>query len=307
MRKLRESIMSKTAWVFPGQGSQKQGMAGDMASHPLTQSLFEEADAMLGWSVAERCAGPQEELDKTRNTQPCLYVVSAAAALHYRALGHAPDAVCGHSLGELTALWCAGVFDFATGLLLVQKRSYLMEEQTQKAPGSMAAVLGFDREALYKLVQEIDGVVVANDNSSGQVVISGTRSAVAQVQSQLKAKRFIPLAVSGAFHSPLMTPAAQAFREILESTSFQTAQVPVLSNTEPIATTDPTVLKERLGLQIDGPVRWRETVIQLAALSVERTVEIGPGNVLTGLIKKTDIPDRSGLVFETENFFPVTF
>ena len=297
--------MTKTAWIFPGQGSQKQGMAGDMASHPLTQSLFEEADALLGWSVAERCAGPQEELDKTLNTQPCLYVVSAAATLHYRALGQVPDVVCGHSLGEYTALWSAGVFDFVTGLNLVQKRAWLMDEQTQKAPGRMVAVLGFERTELDRLIQEIDGVVVANDNSSGQVVISGTKEAVSAIQSQLKAKRFIPLPVSGAFHSPLMTPAAQAFREILEAIPFQTAQVPVLSNTEPIATEDPTVLKERLARQIDGPVRWRETVIQLAALSVERTVEIGPGSVLTGLIKKTDIPDRPGPVFKTENFFPV--
>jgi [acyl-carrier-protein] S-malonyltransferase len=280
-------------------------MAGDMASHPLTQSLFEEADALLGWSVAARCAGPQEELDKTLYTQPCLYVVSAAATLRYRALGQVPDVVCGHSLGEYTALWSAGVFDFATGLNLVQKRAWLMDEQTIKTPGSMAAVLGFDRSELDRLVQEIDGVVVANDNSSGQVVISGTKEAVLAMQSRLKAKRFIPLAVSGAFHSPLMTPAAQAFREILEAIPFQTAQVPVLSNTEPIATEDPTVLKERLARQIDGPVRWRETVIQLAALSVDRTVEIGPGSVLTGLIKKTDIPDRPGPVFKTENFFPV--
>lgn len=297
--------MTKTAWVFPGQGSQKQGMAGAMARHPLTQSLFEEADAVLGWSVAERCAGPQDELDKTLYTQPCLYVVSAAATLHYRALGESPDAVCGHSLGECTALWAAGVFDFATGLNLVQKRAWLMDEQTNKMPGSMAAILGFDRAELDSLIQEIDGVVVANDNSSGQVVISGTKEAVAAMQSRLKAKRFIPLAVSGAFHSPLMTPAAQAFREILEAVPFQTAQVAVLSNTEPIATKDSTVLKERLARQIDGPVRWRETVIELAALSVDRTVEIGPGNVLTGLIKKTDIPDRPGPVFKTENFFPM--
>jgi [acyl-carrier-protein] S-malonyltransferase len=297
--------MTKTAWVFPGQGSQKQGMARAMASHPLTQSLFEEADAVLGWSVAERCAGPQEELDKTLYTQPCLYVVSAAATLHYRALGETSDAVCGHSLGECTALWAAGVFDFATGLNLVQKRAWLMDEQTSKMPGSMAAILGFDRAELDSLIREIDGVVVANDNSSGQVVISGTKEAVAAMQSQLKAKRFIPLAVSGAFHSPLMTPAAQAFREILEAVPFQTAQVAVLSNTEPIATKDSTILKERLARQIDGPVRWRETVIQLAELSVDRTVEIGPGNVLTGLIKKTDIPDRPGPVFKTENFFPM--
>jgi len=299
--------MTKTAWVFPGQGSQKQGMAGDMASQPLTQPLFEEADALLGWSVSERCAGPQDELDKTLYTQPCLYVVSAAATLYYRALGHVPDVVCGHSLGEYTALWSAGVFDFATGLKLVQKRAWLMDEQTQQAPGSMAAVLGFDRTELERLIQEIDGVVVANDNSSGQVVISGTKEAVSAMKSQLKAKRFIPLAVSGAFHSPLMTPAAQAFREILEIIPFQTAHVPVLSNTEPIATEDPTVLKERLARQIDGPVRWRETVIQLAALSVAKTVEIGPGSVLTGLIKKTDIPERPGPVFQTENFFPVPF
>jgi [acyl-carrier-protein] S-malonyltransferase len=294
--------MTKTAWVFPGQGSQKQGMAGGMASHPLTQPLFEEADALLGWSVEERCAGPQEELDKTRYTQPCLYVVSAAATLYYRALGHVPDVVCGHSFGEYTALWSAGVFDFATGLNLVQKRAWLMEEQTQKTPGTMAAVLGFDRAELDRLVQEIKGVVVANDNSSGQVVVSGTQEAVAALRSQLNAKRFMTLAVSGAFHSPLMTPAAQAFREILEATPFHAAQVSVLSNTEPTATTDPRVLKERLARQIDGPVRWRETVIQLAALGVEKTVEIGPGNVLTGLIKKTDIPDRPGPVFKTENF-----
>lgn len=294
--------MTKTAWVFPGQGSQKQGMAGSMASHPLTQPLFEEADALLGWSVQEYCAGPQEELDKTRYTQPCLYVVSAAASLHYRVLGHEPDVVCGHSFGEYTALWSAGVFDFATGLNLVQKRAWLMEKQTQKTPGGMSAVLGFDRAELDRLVQAIEGVVVANDNSSGQVVVSGTKEAIAALQSQLNAKRFIPLAVSGAFHSPLMTPAAQAFREILEAIPFHAAQVSVLSNTEPIATKDSTVLKERLARQIDSPVRWRETVIQLAALGVDKTVEIGPGNVLTGLIRKTDIPNRPGPVFTTKNF-----
>ena len=275
--------MSRTAWVFPGQGSQFVGMGVDLLGLSYAQEKFEQAEDVLGWSVLDVC---QDEtlLSRTLYTQPCMYVVESILADLVRQRGEQPELVAGHSLGEYAALYVAGVFDWESGLRLIQRRAELMDSA---AGGMMAALIGFDRDQLQTQIQQTPDVVLANDNSPAQVVISGTPAAVEAVLSQVTAKRAIRLNVSGAFHSPYMAAAATQFQELLESVQFQTAQVPILSNTEPIPTTDTTLLKARLSRQMTGSVRWRETSVRLAQEGIERVVEIGPGTVLTGLIRRT--------------------
>lgn len=275
--------MTKTAWVFPGQGSQSQGMGIDLLDVPSAQEKFAQAEKILGWSVIEICQNNAEKLSYTLYTQPCLYVVESILADIVREK-EKPNLVAGHSLGEYVALYVAGVFDWSDGLRLVKRRAELMETT---AGGMMAALMNFDREQLDKVIAETPEVVIANDNSPGQVVISGTPAAVEAVMSQVKAKRAKALNVSGAFHSPLMAPAAAEFQDILESVEFHQASVPVLSNVEPVPTIDAAVLKKRLIQQMTGGVRWREISLALPENGIERVVEIGPGNVLTGLIKRT--------------------
>lgn len=272
-----------TAWVFPGQGSQQVGMGLELWETALGEQRLGEAAAILGWSVAAQCQAPLAELSQTQFTQPCLYVIETVLADLTQAKGLRPDYLAGHSLGEYGALYAAGVFDFATGLKLVQQRSKLM---SQTANGTMVALIGFDREELDSAIEAADQVVLANDNHPGQVVISGDATAVQALLSQIKVKRAVPLPVSGAFHSPSMADAAQAFADVLRTIPFQPAQVPVLANVEPQATTDPDLIKTRLMAQMTGSVRWRETCLNLAALGVTEVMEIGPGNVLTGLVKR---------------------
>ncbi|MGA1003866.1 ACP S-malonyltransferase, partial [Vulcanococcus sp.] len=188
------------------------------------------------------------------------------------------------SLGELVALYAAGVFDAATGIQLMKTRSELM---AAAGGGAMTAVMGFDRGELEALVNATEGVVIANDNSSAQVVLSGSPEAVNSVSSQLKCKRAIPLAVSGAFHSPFMEQAASAFAATLEEVSFADASIPVLSNTDPTPETSGAALKARLRSQMTTGVRWRETMEAMTAAGISTAVEIGPGNVLSGLIKRS--------------------
>ncbi len=272
-----------TAWIFPGQGSQQVGMGLELWETDLGEQRLTEAEAILGWSVAAKCQAPLAELSQTQFTQPCLYVVETVLADLAQAKGLQPDYLAGHSLGEYVALYAAGVLDFATGLSLVKQRSDLM---SQAANGTMVALIGFDREQLETAIAGSEQVVLANDNHPGQVVISGDTGAVQALLAQIKVKRAVPLPVSGAFHSPLMASAAQSFSQVLAPIAFQTAQVPVLSNVEPEATTDPEVIKSRLIAQMTGSVRWRETCLNLAALGVTEVIEVGPGNVLTGLVKR---------------------
>lgn len=275
--------MTKTAWVFPGQGSQAIAMGADLLDLSDAKDKFAQAEEILGWSVAEICQ-EEDKLSRTLYTQPSLYVVESILVDLMRARGQQPQLVAGHSLGEYIALYVAGVFDWASGLRLIKHRAQLMDSA---AGGMMAALIGFDREQLQQQIEQTPDVVLANDNSSAQVVISGTPTAVETVLSQVKAKRVIPLNVSGAFHSPLMATAAAQFEEVLNSVPFNSAQVPVLSNVEPTPAVDAAVLKERLSCQITGSVRWRETCLRLTDEGIERVVEIGPGTVLTGLIKRT--------------------
>ncbi|MEC4814139.1 MAG: ACP S-malonyltransferase [Scytonema sp. PMC 1069.18] len=282
--------MNKTAWVFPGQGSQSLGMGIDLLDIPTAKEKFDQAEEILGWSVREICQQDEEKLWRTLYTQPCLYVVESILASILREK-QCPDLVAGHSLGEYIALYVAGVLEWSAGLRLVKRRAELMDSADG---GMMAAMVNFDREQLEKVIAETPDVVLANDNSPTQVVISGTPDAVQAVMSQVKVKRAMPLKVSGAFHSPLMANAAAQFQDILESVEFQQATIPVLSNVEPLPSTDPHILKQRLQQQMTGGVRWREIALALPANGITRVVEIGPGNVLTGLIKRT----CSGLILE---------
>jgi len=276
------------AWVFPGQGSQKPGMAAAVLELPGARERFASASELLGRDLLAICegeaSGELSDLNDTRNTQPALFVLESLLVDGLLAQGRAPQLVAGHSAGELEALYAAGVFDAGTGLQLIQTRSTLM---AAAGGGAMTAVMGFDRAQLDELVAATEGVVIANDNSDAQVVISGSPEAVAAVSSQLTCKRAIPLAVSGAFHSPFMAAAAAAFAEVLETVPFAAARVPVLSNTDPSPTTDAAVLKARLSSQMTSGVRWRETMQRFEAEGITVAVEIGPGNVLSGLIKRS--------------------
>jgi len=259
-------------------------MGSDLLDLPLAQARFAEAEAILGWSVPEICQNPNDKVSKTLYTQPCLYVVETILLDLLKQRGYQPSWVAGHSLGEYVALYTAGVFDFVTGLQLVKYRAELMECASE---GVMAAVIGFDRAELEHHLQHTPDVVLANDNNNTQVVISGTAAAVEAILSQVKAKRSLKLNVSGAFHSPLMASAAAEFQTQLDQVAFLSAQIPVLSNVEPTPTTDAVLLKERLAQQMTGSVRWREIALQLPQLGAATVVEIGPGKVLTGLIKRT--------------------
>ncbi|BAZ16106.1 malonyl CoA-acyl carrier protein transacylase [Calothrix sp. NIES-4071] len=274
--------MTKTAWVFPGQGSQTAGMGIDILDLPACKDKFTQAEEILGWSVVDVCQD-EEKLASTVYTQPCLYVIESILS-DLLSEKQKPDLVAGHSLGEYVALYSAGVFEWSTGLRLVKRRAELMQNASG---GMMAALMNFDREQLSQVISETPDVVLANDNSPAQVVISGTENAVQTVMSKVKARRAIPLNVSGAFHSPLMRAADNEYREVLESVEFQTARCPVLSNVEPTPSDDANELKQRLLKQMTGSVRWREIALAFPQFGIEKVIEIGPGNVLTGLIKRT--------------------
>jgi [acyl-carrier-protein] S-malonyltransferase len=265
------------AWVFPGQGSQKLGMAAGVLELPGARERFAEASALLGRDLLAVCtgeaAGELSDLNDTRNTQPALFVIESLLVDGLQAQGRTADVVAGHSLGELVALYAAGVFDASTGLQLMKTRSELM---AAAGGGAMTAVMGFDRAELDQLVAATEGVVIANDNSDAQVVLSGTPEAVTAVSEQLKCKRAIALAVSGAFHSPFMQQAADAFA----------AQLEAVPNTDPTPETSGAALKTRLRSQMTSGVRWRETMQRFSSDGITTAVEIGPGNVLSGLIKR---------------------
>jgi [acyl-carrier-protein] S-malonyltransferase len=276
--------MTKTAWVFPGQGSQAVGMGIDLQEIPAAKIKFDRAEEILGWSVLTMCQGEEETLSRTLYTQPCLYVIESILADLLIESGKSPDFVAGHSLGEYIALYAARVFDFETGLQLVKHRCELMDVA---AGGKMVAMMKFNRDKLEQLIENNCDVVIANDNSTEQVVISGKPEIVDAIAAQVNAKRAVALKVSGAFHSPMMAPAAQQFQEILESVVFNDTNIPVISNVDPVPASKGTELKDRLVRQMTGSVRWREIMLQLPKEDVSEVVEVGPGKVLTGLVKRT--------------------
>jgi [acyl-carrier-protein] S-malonyltransferase len=282
------------ALVFSPQGSQVVGMGRALAdASPAARAVYAEADATLGWSVSATCfEGPAERLDDTRQTQPCLLATSIAAlrALEERA-DVAPAVVAGHSVGEYAALVAAGVLELPAALRLVARRGELMAAASSGS-GGMAAVIGLDRSSVERVVESIarpTELVVANDNAPGQVVISGEAEALAGAEAAMRgagAKRVIRLPVSGAFHSPLMAPVAEALAEAFEAETWRDATVPVMSN----VTAEPLVeagrIRALLAEQVRSPVEWVRSVERMAADGVDLLVECGSGSALVGMAKR---------------------
>ncbi|GAB4285261.1 MAG: ACP S-malonyltransferase [Coriobacteriia bacterium] len=280
------------ALVFPGQGSQRTGMLDRLPGLESLDRLLDAAEGLSGLDLAAIAAdGPDDALRDTRAAQPLLYLADWAWGTTLLAAGLEPVAVAGHSLGEYAALALAGVFSAEAGLELVIERSRLMAQAAIETPGGMAAVLGLDGSLVAESVARISGVWVANDNAPGQVVISGTHAGIEAAivaLDQAGARRVVPLDVAGAFHSPLMADAAERFARTLDAADFAPAVIPVVSNSDPVPTTDPAALKERLSAQMVSPVRWTETMAVLAEHGVEALIEAGPGSVLRGLARRVD-------------------
>jgi [acyl-carrier-protein] S-malonyltransferase len=253
---------------------------------------FDAADKKLGRAVAKLCfQGPDEELRQTRNTQPALFCVEAILCDLLAERGIEPSYTAGHSLGEYAALYAAGVLSFEDGLDIVARRGELMARAGERRPGTMAAVIGLDRAQIEQVLRAVtEGVVVAaNHNSPVQTVISGEVAAVGKACERLKeagAKRAVPLAVSGAFHSPLMRDAAEEFAEFLRGFEFRAPRCPVVANVTARPETDPAVMKDLLIKQLVSPVRWVDSIAALVGLGQSRFVEVGPGSVLKGLVEK---------------------
>lgn len=278
------------AFVFPGQGAQFSGMGKELyESSPAARNLFDKADEILGFEISKiMFEGSDEELRQTKVTQPAVFLHSVAAAV---ALGEEfrPDMVAGHSLGELSALVAAGVLDFESGLRLVYARALAMQKACEAVPSTMAAVLGLTDEAVEGVCEGIEGVVAANYNCPGQVVISGTREAVQEACVKAKeagAKRALPLAVGGGFHSPCMASAKEELQRAIEQTEFRAPRCPVYQNVDARPHTSPEEIKTNLIAQLTSPVRWTQSVLAMVADGAEEFVELGPGKVLTGLVAK---------------------
>ncbi len=281
------------AILCPGQGSQFVGMGVDLVEIDADAArVYERAGEILGWSVRDLSfSGPAETLDDTRFTQPALYVHSFAAGTIVGKAGVGFDYAAGHSLGEYSALALAGALSFGDGLRLVQQRAQAMAEAAATHSGTMAAVIGLDEEAVSEVLEDIDGVVAANVNAPDQIVISGTREAVQIASERLSeqgAKRVVPLAVSGAFHSPLMASAAEQLRAAIANTDIQKSRVPVIANVTAQPTTDPSEIRDLLVRQLTAPVLWTASVRTLVDLGVTLAYEVGPGKVLQGLVRRID-------------------
>ena len=278
------------AWVFPGQGSQKIGMAKQIEDLPNAKERFNYASEIFERNLFEICESnsepinPLDDLNDTRNTQICLFLIESILLDCLRVKGYKPDFIAGHSLGEITGLYASDVLSFEQSVEIIKERSELMSNACE---GSMAAIIGFDREALDLEINNIDDVVVANDNSSSQVVLSGSKEGLELISSKLKCKRFINLNVSGAFHSDFMKVPAQKFSDYLNNVHFNEPTVPIISNSNPSFSNDATEIKKRLKNQMSNGVRWRETMDLMKKEADElRIVEIGPSNVLGGLAKR---------------------
>ncbi|TKI07699.1 ACP S-malonyltransferase [Martelella alba] len=287
--------MTVLAMVFPGQGSQSVGMLADLAAaYPLVEETFGEASAALGydlWALTQQ--GPADELNKTWQTQPALLAASVAVWRVWRRQGgRTPAWLAGHSLGEYSALVCAGVLDFAEAAKLVELRGELMQEAVPAGVGAMSAIIGLDNDAIAKACREAaQGQVVSpvNFNSPGQVVIAGHKEAVERAGAACKAagaKRALPLPVSVPSHCALMEPAARKLAQALDSIRFAVPAIPVINNVDVKAETEPDAIRDALVRQLYHPVRWTETVQFLAEHGANTLLEVGPGKVLTGLTKR---------------------
>ena len=277
------------AYVFPGQGAQFVGMGKDLyESNALAKELFDKANEILGYSITDiMFNGTDEDLKQTKVTQPAVFLHSVISAL---CLGDEfkPDMVAGHSLGEFSALVACGCLSFEDGLRLVYARAMAMQACCEKVPGTMAAIINLPDETIEKVCSEIECVVVpVNYNSPGQVVISGEVSAIDEACVKLKeagAKRALKLAVGGAYHSPMMEPAAVELAAAIEKAEFKTPRCPIYQNVDAKPYTDSELIKKNLLAQLTAPVRWTQTVINMIGDGMDEFQECGPGQVLTGLI-----------------------
>ncbi len=287
--------MSKFAIVFPGQGSQAVGMLAELGEqHEVVKQTFAEASEALGydlWALVQN--GPAEDLNQTHRTQPALLASSVAIWRVWQEQGlEQPANLAGHSLGEYSALVCAGVIDFKQAIKLVELRGQLMQEAVPAGTGAMYAIIGLDDESIAKACEEAaqgDVVSPVNFNSPGQVVIAGSKDAVERAGVLCKeagAKRALPLPVSVPSHCALMKPAADKLAVALEELEFNTPQLPVINNVDVAAETDPAKIKDALVRQLYSPVRWTESVQLMSEQGVEKLLELGPGKVLTGLTKR---------------------
>jgi [acyl-carrier-protein] S-malonyltransferase len=296
--------MSKTAFLFPGQGSQYAGMGKSLAeAFPEAAAAFEEADTALGFSISKLCfEGPDEELKRTEITQPALVSVSVAAFRVLRAKGLAPDYVAGHSLGEYSALVAAGSLDFADAVRLVHKRGRYMQEAVPSGVGAMAALLKLPDGTLDRILAEAaQGEVVsaANLNSPDQIVIAGHAGAVERAAELAKAagvKRAVMLSVSAPFHCALMKPAQERLKADLDAAAFRDLTVPLINNWQAREVRTAAEAREGLYRQVPNPVLWADSMRGLAAAGVTRCIEVGAGGVLTGLLRNID-PSLTGVKF----------
>lgn len=279
------------AYVFPGQGAQFVGMGKNLYdTNAEAKALFEKANEILGFRITDLMfEGTDEDLRQTKVTQPAIFLHSVILA---KTLGEQfkPDMTAGHSLGEFSALVAAGALSFEDGLKLVYARAMAMQKACEAEPSTMAAILGLDDAKVEEVLEGIDEVVVpANYNSPGQLVISGSMAGIEVACEQLKAagaKRALPLKVGGAFHSPLMEPARIELAGAINNTQFNTPACPVYQNVTAMPVTDPAVIRENLVKQLTAPVRWTQTVQNMVADGATTFVEVGPGTVLQGLVKK---------------------
>lgn len=279
------------AYIFPGQGAQFTGMGLDLyENHSLAQELFEKANDILGFSITDiMFEGTAEDLKQTKVTQPAIFLHSVILG---KVLGEnfSPDMVAGHSLGEFSALVANGTLNFEDGLKLVSQRALAMQKACEIKPSTMAAVLGLDDEVVEKVCAGVEGIVVpANYNCPGQLVISGEVDAVNVACEKLKeagAKRALLLPVGGAFHSPLMEPAREELAAAIEATQFNVPSCPIYQNVTTSAVSNADAIKKNLILQLTAPVKWTQSVQQMVKDGATSFVEVGPGKVLQGLVKK---------------------
>jgi [acyl-carrier-protein] S-malonyltransferase len=288
---------ARTAFLFPGQGSQKLGMGKDLAdSFPIAKELFEQADELFGFPISRLAwEGPETTLNDTINTQPALLVHSVAALYVFQEQfpEYQPSFVAGHSMGELSALVACGSLSFEAALRLVRKRGELMKRAGELSPGGMAAILGLDSKQVEEICQDASSieqpVQIANDNCPGQIVISGAESALEtamQKAQEAGARRVKRLAVSIAAHSPLMASAQSDFNQAVESSQIQDPIIPLVGNVEALPLTTAGEIKSDLRAQLSSRVRWTESIQELSACGVDTYFEIGSGSVLLGLVKR---------------------